>query len=449
MSIRSLDLLNHLRSDRSPFVVGKGSSGPEWKDAEYHQSAYETNPTRYALSSLVDQATAEQRERTLYQLLLASRADFDNDTREVLERVTRILLQELSPERVLTVFLALRRTRANHKHTQRAMMKYLLNHPAIEQLASQRRPAMVDALEHAIGRNVARGCVRRLNETNSQDEYVQRHLLRYAQDEERACQLVAYLYGHSTELTINHDVTLAYSQSEFDIQPERPRTITATNRGDIAATLVHIYRGGDNPELRKALDEYVDEACVGLPRFDGRIALILDASASTEGYGDRQYCCISQSQALRMVLERTCSDLRVITLGGQVDLPFPEGETDLASALIDALETEPDVVAIISDGYENVFDGDLARVVASVSAMGNETPIFFCHSKFTDRDDLSLRRPASQLPEVEFWHQDDFREVLWTLFAGSRSPLAEQFLDQQLRERLLSREKEAQTWIYN
>jgi hypothetical protein len=207
---------------------------------------------------------------------------------------------------------------------------------------------------------------------------------------------------------------------------ERPDTITATNRGDIAATLVHIYSGGTSVELEQALEAYVGQAADNLPRFDGAVALVLDASASTRGYGSREFCVIAQSVALARVLKRNCTQLRIHRVGGSGAelLPVPGGATDLAGALLDALEGRPDLVAIVSDGYENVYGGDLARVVATLprlDAAASLPPVVFCHSKFGHSDDLTYRRSAPDLPQLEFWHQTDFEDVLLRLFATASS----------------------------
>ncbi|HKB40563.1 MAG TPA: hypothetical protein VKD72_29325, partial [Gemmataceae bacterium] len=227
---------------------------------------------------------------------------------------------------------------------------------------------------------------------------------------------------------------------------ERARTITATNRGDISATLVHMYRGGTNADLQAALDRYVEDATRGMPHFDGTVALVLDLSASTLGYGERQFCCVAQSQAFRLVLARCCARLNVHAVGRDDALPRPEGDTDLAAALLDALDADPDIVAVVTDGYENVGGGDLSRIAASLPAAGVTTPVVLCHSEFTDKDDLSLRRPAPQLPELEFWHQDEFADVLWSLFAAARPPHGDAFLEQQLRKRLERLEQEETRW---
>lgn len=441
------DLLRHLRGEAEPFVLRR-AEGLQLKDVATHAAAYQENPEQYALTGLADRVQPGQQARVLFQVLRSARATLSATARETLERATNVLLRRLAAEQVLTVFLALRRTRANHKHTRRAILRYLLNHPHLEETAARRRPTLVDCLEHALGKHVARGCARLLREKGSADPYVRRNLLRCADDPGRVTGVLAFLFGKAPCPAPPMPEPIAPSAPAraappVERPPERPKTITATNRGDIAATLVHMYRGGTNVELKTALARYVEEAAARAPHFDGSVALVLDASASTLGYGERQFCCVSQSQAFRLVLERCCARLSVHTVGRDGELPQPEGDTDLASALLDALEGDPDVVAIVSDGYENVNGSDLARVTASLAAAGVQTPVVFCHSQFTDKDDLALRRPAPRLAELAFWHQDDFPGVLWSLFAAARPPHGAAFLEQQLRRRLAALEQEA------
>jgi hypothetical protein len=174
--------------------------------------------------------------------------------------------------------------------------------------------------------------------------------------------------------------------------------------------------------------------------------LVLDASASTRSYGDREFCALAQSVALQQVLSKCCANLQVHTVGGAGYPPVPEGETDLATALLDALEGEPDLVAIVSDGYENIYPGDLARVVDALPRAGVETPVVFCHSKFTNLDDLTLRKPAENLPQLEFWHQDDFEDLLLSLFLMASGKGGEDCLREFLLSKLDQVEKELSLW---
>ncbi|WP_214316764.1 hypothetical protein [Nonomuraea sediminis] len=199
----------------------------------------------------------------------------------------------------------------------------------------------------------------------------------------------------------------------LDRHDERPAAVTATNRGDIAATLVHRLRGGPAAELDPALAGYVRAATAGLPRLAARVALVLDCSASMRGYGEREWAVLSQAVALRLVLAEVCERLDVIEVGGREDAPV--GATDLALGLLDAAELEPGLVVIVTDGYENTWPGDLARVAASLAG----PPVLLCHAAYSHSDDLALRDPAPGLPSRAFWHEQDFEHLLPWLFAHS------------------------------
>lgn len=448
--------LDHLTTALAPLIVRRGGSGPEWDDAPLHAAMYDQEPALYALLGVSAGVTADQRARVLYQLLARSRAETPAETRRTLERITSVLLAALHPDTVLTVFLGLRRARANHKHTTRAIVHYILNHPHLADMARHRRPALVDSLEHALGRDVVRGAVRMLETPGGDPTYPRRHLLRWARDPALARTILAWLYHEAPEAALVPTEVPLYTTSHqsvaavLDGTAERPKTVTATNRGDIAATLVHLYRGGAAPELQQALGRYVAEAVDRLPRYEGRVALVLDASASTRGYGEREYCNIAQSVAFQQVLAHCCSNLRTVLVGGTTadGLPQPSGPTDLAGALLEALAGDPDLAVIVSDGYENLYGGDLARVAASLAPAGITTPVVFCHSKFGPADDLALRRPAGVLPEMEFWHQDDFLGVLLRLFAQARGGVNTEAMRAFLARQLTRIEKEVDAWTF-
>ncbi|HMA36350.1 MAG TPA: VWA domain-containing protein [Chloroflexia bacterium] len=444
--------LEHLRAEDTPFTLRR-SGAPVWADEAAHRAFYQGDPELYALAALVTGTPESQRLRILYQVLERSRTDLAAGERATLGRVTRLLLAVLPADQVLTVFLALRRARANHKHTAHAILGYILNHPQMEDLVRRRRPTVMDCLEHALGKNVARGAIRRLIETPDDRAYVQRTMLRFAHDPERGQAILPALYQRpATTMLARGDAAGGYPQTHapyrdyLDRPLERPKTVTPTNRGDIAATLVHLYRGGPSAELEAALEPYVVAAAARLPRFPARIGLVLDASASTRSYGEREFCCLAQSVALARILARNTAHLTIYPVGGRGALPPPEGPTDLAAPVLAALADDPDVVAIVSDGYENFYQGDLARVVATLPQAGVRIPVVFCHSKFTPLDDVSLRRPAPTLPELAFWHENDFEEVLIRLFTLARGPQGAASMREFLRNRLDQLEKEVQPW---
>src|SRR5579872_2840172 len=191
------NLITHLRATRDALVLRNDGRPPEWPDEALHRAAYTADPVLYALMAVDNGVTQGQQARILFQILRASRVGLTDETRRTLDRVTAFLLAILHPDQVLTVFLALRRVRANHKHTTRAMTRYLLNHPHFADMVARRRPAVVDCLEHALGKNVVRGCVKGLTqeEGNAPATTPLRHrLLRFADAPNEASTLARALY---------------------------------------------------------------------------------------------------------------------------------------------------------------------------------------------------------------------------------------------------------------
>ncbi|MBO2454127.1 hypothetical protein J4573_44055 [Actinomadura barringtoniae] len=416
-------LLAHLETHDGPLALPRGGTLC-WDDADLHRAAYTTDPEGYALLGLAPGVLPWQRARVLLQILAATQAGLNEPARHTLARVAHVLTLALPPAAVITVLLALRRLRANHKHTTRAVLRFVLEHPEADTLIAARRPALADCFEHALGKATARGCARRIQAGDTGSEYLRRRLLRFLAGTAPAPARVLALYEAADETAyIPYEPVLP-----LDARREREPIVTTTNRGDIAATLVHLYRGGaaGEPggaaggaggagELEAALGRYVGAATAAYPRFEGSVALVLDVSPSMRGYGDREWALLSQAAALRMVLAGICDRLEVIETGSAAGRAAG-GATDLATGVLDALATGPDLVAVVSDGYENLFPGDLARVAATLPRAGIATPLVLCTALFTGADDLTLRRPAPALPQRGFWHQDDFAELLPWMF---------------------------------
>jgi hypothetical protein len=405
-------LLTHFRTHDVPLELSRGGE-PVWDDAELHRSARLSDPEGYALLALVPGALPWQRARVLLETLAASQDGLGEATRDTLAKVTRVLMFGLPPAYAITALLALRRLRANHKHTTRAIVTFVLEHPDADALIEARRPALIDCLEHALGKATARACARLVSEGGAGSAYLRRSLLRFTADPAAAIVRLRALYGPGTY------GAPAPQEPPAPLDPvtEQPPIVTPTNRGDIAATLVHLYRGGPAAELRPALAGYVAQAARGLPRLAANVALVLDTSRSMRGYGEREWAVMSQAMALRLVLSEVCERLTVVETGGTAQAPA--GSADLAGALLDALGPGPDLVVVVTDGYENHLPGDLARVAATLPRAGVTTPVVLCLAAFTRGDDLTLRDPAPELPHRPFWHQDDFAALLPWVFAHS------------------------------
>jgi hypothetical protein len=284
----------------------------------------------------------------------------------------------------------------------------------------------VSIVEHAIGKATARGVARSLRTGDASIVDVRRALLRFAPDERVATDRMIGLYARPDAAVAT--VADAAPRLDLDLDGERPSVVTATNRGDLAATLVHRLRGGASAELDDAQRHYLAAAAQPVPRYPGRLALVVDRSASMRGYGEREWAVQSQATALELVLGERCERLVTVPTGGT--------GTDLAGGVIAALAQRPDLVAVVTDGYENTYEGDLARVVATLPRIGIDVPVVVCVATFGHSDDLTLRRPGQWLPHRPFWHEADLAPLAMWLLLNTRVADAAGWLRAALIERL-------------
>src|SRR5262249_44275506 len=118
----------------------------------------------------------------------------------------------------------------------------------------------------------------------------------------------------------------------------------------------------------------------------GTIGILVDASASMTGSEDQKLRPMAAALALRDLLQHT-AQARVVYAGGTVSasdamLVRPSGDTGLAEALLDLLETLPQAIFVVSDGYENRPAGRLAEVVSELRRMGDATPVYHLNPVF-------------------------------------------------------------------
>jgi len=118
----------------------------------------------------------------------------------------------------------------------------------------------------------------------------------------------------------------------------------------------------------------------GIPVRYGKIAILVDISKSMVGSETQPLRPMAVALATRDVLAYSGSkSIAITTSGTQTDigtLIHPSGDTSLAEGLISLLESEPDAVFIISDGYENTPAGRLSETLTLVRQIGCNTPIY-------------------------------------------------------------------------
>ncbi|APR80109.1 Hypothetical protein A7982_05456 [Minicystis rosea] len=108
-------------------------------------------------------------------------------------------------------------------------------------------------------------------------------------------------------------------------------------------------------ELHAALDRAAHRAAARTGARFGRVAAVLDASYSSSGSSEKRRRPLAVALAASAFLRAASREYRAFWSSKVTDeiLVEARGATDLATPILDAIAWGADVIAIVSDGYEN------------------------------------------------------------------------------------------------
>jgi len=173
-----------------------------------------------------------------------------------------------------------------------------------------------------------------------------------------------------------------------------------------------------DPPHTQVLEQAELEAAAGLlGGLDAKLAVVLDLSASMVSSGERVQHPAALALALTRLLRRLFSSVSVFRVGGTGEelagfpCPSPEGATDLASALLEAAREAPQMMVVLTDGYENVRQGDAAQVLRGLKLLERAPALMQAVTVFTPQEDIS-KRVLDGVPALPVAHELDVVELV-------------------------------------
>jgi len=148
---------------------------------------------------------------------------------------------------------------------------------------------------------------------------------------------------------------------------------------DAVSLYVHALEEGMDEDSRAALDEKASRVASGFPLRYQKASIVLDTSLSMSGTDHNKNRPLAISLAMKDVLVEASDSSEVFCTEGELDrkgLIKASGDTSLAKAVAKAFMTEPDVVFLITDGYENAPAGRVHEVISAARRLGIETPVY-------------------------------------------------------------------------
>jgi hypothetical protein len=204
-------------------------------------------------------------------------------------------------------------------------------------------------------------------------------------------------------------------------------------------SLADVDRERARSSFEAAFDRAARRASRRSPQRLGRVAAILDRSYSSSGSSEKRRRPLAVAWAVSRLLRIAAHEYRAFWTPSLDDelLVRAEGQTDLASPLLDALEWGADLVLIISDGFENDPPhgaAEVARVFRERLDPKRRTSLVHLNPVF-DSEYYVPHNIGSAIPTVGLRDAEDLLTMLgFARFADGSAPLSE--LEAYLAERV-------------
>jgi hypothetical protein len=395
---------------------------------------------------------------TIVLRLLETTRDATAEQRALEGRLTGRALRRLPTQRVYRLFTALQRAKVNNRRTRAIMREWLLARTDLAFEAVKYRAALTNAVRHAhlrlddlpggdelaaflfapfsVGRyrtpifetwrraHFERASVYELPYTVAEGLAATHRITR-----------AEFLKRIAPRLTRNERLRLQHaaqrtSADAVELDAEELGRMPLTRLAAFALAIPEARRREREAELTGALRSAARRAAADRAGSWGRVAAVLDDSYSSSGSEEKRRRPLVVALASHFLLEALAGEFDPLWLTGNEDPLFarPRGMTALGDRIIDALESQPDLLVIVSDGWDNAPAGMAAEVLRvwterldpeRRTALVHLNPVF-------DAAGIQVRRLAPSVPTAGVRDAEDLPElVAFARFAAGRAGLPE------------------------
>jgi hypothetical protein len=164
------------------------------------------------------------------------------------------------------------------------------------------------------------------------------------------------------------------------------------------------------------LEQNLQQIATTIPNIGSNVAIVLDASASMASSGERAQHPMALGLALTRAIQSCTARSKIYQVGGsdlssQSDFIQAAKDTDLALSILHALSELPQMVFVITDGYENVREGDVAIVVDGLQQLGISVPIYQIIPAFTSAENIDYRKLHPNIHPLILSHENELGEL--------------------------------------
>lgn len=380
--------------------------------------------------------------------LLASARGLSPAERAEEGRLIAAALRSLPAPRAYRALLALRARGINNRRTRAIVREYLAQRPDLDFDAVKYRRKLRALALHVhprlpgeLGAFLFKGWQQRRYQTPLLDAFRRAHYSAEALYElpftvaegfaaRRGIERAEFLRKISPRLTALERLRLQSSAARTGAALEIDLARAPLTRLALyALSLAPGERARRSDELMSALRGAAARCLAAAPMRLGRVVAVLDRSYSSGGSPEKPRRPLAVALGAHVLFQAASADYHAIWTA-PTDDPLQivaRGQTDLASALLAALERAPELVVVVSDGFDNDPPGGAAEVCRRFRERldpGRRTAIVHINPVF-DAPELGPRRLAEGVPTVGLRDAEDLPTALaFARFADGALDLA-------------------------
>ncbi|MFD5475722.1 hypothetical protein [Streptomyces sp. NPDC127105] len=386
--------------------------------------------------------------------LLESAGEATADQRRGEGRLIAGRLALLPPQRVYRLFGALRRSGVNNRRTRALLRDWLAARPDPALDAVKYRNGLKQALRHAhlapaddeLGAFLFAPHSRARYETPILEAWRRAHYEQAALYELPYTVAEGFAARHGIPRAVfleriaprlTRQETLRLQASARQHGPESARAVTAdlsrmplTRLAGYVLSVPAEERAARREELTGALRSAAGRTAARHRGTWGRVTAVLDDSFSSYGSGVKRRRPLAVALACHYLLEALAGHYTGLWTSGRDDalLAHPVGPTPLGERILDGLETAPERLVIVSDGWDNSppgLAGEVLRVWRTRLDPARRTGVVHLNPVY-DAEDFDVRRLSARVPTAGIRDAEDLPALVEIAqFAEGRTGLAD------------------------
>ncbi|MCB5167726.1 hypothetical protein LG634_23205 [Streptomyces bambusae] len=386
--------------------------------------------------------------------LLESAADATPGQRRREGRLIAGRLALLPPQRVYGLFRSLRRAAVNNRRTRALIRDWLAARPDLAFDAVKYRSGLKQTLRHAhltpghpeLGTFLFAPLSRARYDTPILESWRRAHYeqaavydLPYTVAEGFAARhgIPRSVFLERIAPRLTRQETLRLQETAQRHGPAADRAVRAdlsrmplTRLAGYVLSLPAAERSDRRAELTDALHRAAVRVAGAHRGTWGRVTAVLDDSFSSYGSGAKRRRPLAVALACHHLLAALAAQYTGLWTSGRTDalLAHPVGPTPLGERILDALDTGPERLLIVSDGWDNAppgLAGEVLRIWRTRLDPDRRTSVVHLNPVY-DAADFDVRRLAPSVPTAGIRDAEDLPALVEIAqFAEGRTGLAE------------------------